>query len=69
MWLFLTLPWVGLHCVIVVFSSIANLLYCLLLIIVSEYEPYYEQMLSQIYLTALHLNSVNSFDTKASFCL
>ena len=35
--------------------------------IVSEYEPYFEEMLSQIYLTALHLNLVNPFDTNASF--
>ena len=30
-------------------------------------NPYFEQMLSQIYLTALQLNNANSSDTEAPF--
>ena len=31
-------------------------------------NTYFEQMVSQIYPTELHLNKANSFDTEAPFC-
>ena len=55
------MAWVGLQCVIVVFPDI--LIYILLYID----NPYFEQMVSQIYPTELQLNKANSSDTEVPF--
>ena len=93
LWLFLTVPWVGLQCVIVVFPDHTHLLlssfdtvfpekryyllaisYCILF---PNYSlsmnmfcldnPYFEQMVGQIYSSDQQLNKANSSDTEAPF--
>ena len=94
--LFLTVPLVGLQCVIVVFPDHTHLIFCFSFVmresacclflaykvdVIESFSsttiyqddllnignPYFEQMVDQIYPTELQLNKTNSCDTEALF--